>query len=271
MGHHQSKEVPVDDLSLGKSVGDVGKPSRGVNAGKIRHDGLNRLHGDVAGLFEIAHGGTLFLDEIGELPLPLQAKLLKYLDDFQIMRLGGTRAKKVDCTVIAATNCDLTALVEKGRFREDLLYRINAFTVRIPPLKERPDDIFGLVTHFLKKYNQRYGQHRCISPLLIDQLQSYPFPGNVRELKNIIKRIVVLSETDTLDESILSIVGHQPPKASTCFLKEQVRDFEKKILIKAMSLHTTTRSMGEYLGIDQSSVVRKLKKHGLAITKNHNH
>ncbi|MCP4119781.1 MAG: PAS domain-containing protein [Desulfobacteraceae bacterium] len=220
-----------------------------------------------AGLFEIAHGGTLFLDEIGELPLSLQAKLLKYLDDFQITRLGGTRAKKVDCTVIAATNRDPRALVAQGRFREDLLYRINAFTVRIPPLKDRPEDIFGLVTHYLDKYNHRYGRHRCISPQLIGQLRSYPFPGNVRELKNIIKRIVVLGETDALDEGILNIMGRQPPKASACFLKEQMHDFEKKILIKAMSLNTTTRAMGEYLGIDQSSVVRKLKKHGLALKK----
>ncbi|MBI9089074.1 MAG: sigma 54-interacting transcriptional regulator [Desulfobacterium sp.] len=220
-----------------------------------------------AGLFEIAHGGTLFLDEIGELPLPLQAKLLKYLDDFQIMRLCSTRAKKVDCTMIAATNCDLKALVEKGRFREDLLYRINAFTVRIPPLKERPEDIFGLVTHFLEKYNKQYGQHRCISPLLVEQLQAYPFPGNVRELKNIMKRVVVLGETNALDEGSCNLAGHAPTKAAALFLKEQMLDFEKKILIKAMSMHTTTRAMGEHLGIDQSSVVRKLKKHGLTPRK----
>jgi transcriptional regulator with PAS, ATPase and Fis domain len=224
-----------------------------------------------AGLFEMAHGGTLFLDEIGELPLPLQAKLLKYLDDFQIMRLGSTRAKKVDCTMIAATNCDLKALVKKGRFREDLFYRINAFTVRIPPLKERPEDIFGLVTHFLEKYNQQYEQHRCISAQLMGQLQSYPFPGNVRELKNIIKRIVVLSETDTLDEGIINFMGHQPTRTPALFLKEQMLDFEKKLLVKAMSLHTTTRALGEHLGIDQSSVVRKLKKHGLVPGKKQGH
>jgi transcriptional regulator with PAS, ATPase and Fis domain len=224
-----------------------------------------------AGLFEIAHGGTLFLDEIGELPLPLQAKLLKYLDDFQIMRLGSTRTKKVDCTMIAATNCDLKALVKKGMFREDLLYRINAFTVRIPPLKERHEDIFGLVTHFLEKYNKQYRQHRCISPQLMGQLQSYPFPGNIRELKNIIKRIVVLSETDTLDEGIFNFMDHQPAKAPALFLKKQMLDFEKKLLIKAMSLHPTTRAMGEHLGIDQSSVVRKLKKHGLVPGKNQGH
>jgi transcriptional regulator with PAS, ATPase and Fis domain len=197
--------------------------------------------------------------------------LLKYLDDFQIMRLGSTRAKKVDCTMIAATNCDLKALVKKGRFREDLFYRINAFTVRIPPLKERPEDIFGLVTHFLEKYNQQYEQHRCISAQLMGQLQSYPFPGNVRELKNIIKRIVVLSETDTLDEGIINFMGHQPTRTPALFLKEQMLDFEKKLLVKAMSLHTTTRALGEHLGIDQSSVVRKLKKHGLVPGKKQGH
>lgn len=218
-----------------------------------------------AGLFELAEGGTLFLDEIGDLPPNLQAKLLKYLDDFQIRRLGGTEVKTVRCTVVAATNRDLEALVRQNRFREDLLFRINAFTLTVPPLRERPEDLRGLVTHSLERYNRTYGKNRSVSPLLLERLQAYPFPGNVRELKNVIKRAVVLSETDRLDETILDIVNCAPVEQSGRSLRERILNYERRILIDAVSRHTSTRAIGDYLGIDQSNVVRKLKKHGLSL------
>ena len=152
-----------------------------------------------AGLFELAQGGTLFLDEIGDLPLTIQAKLLKYLDDNIIMRLGGTKSIAIDCTAIAATNRDLDKLVKNKKFREDLYYRLNSFTIKIPPLRKRQDDIFELTTHFLKKYNKAYGMQRRITAKSMQALQLYPFPGNVRELMNMIKKAVVISEEQTLD------------------------------------------------------------------------
>ena len=130
-----------------------------------------------AGLFELAHNGTLFLDEIGDIPLPLQAKLLKYLDDHEIMKLGGTRSRKIDCMVIAATNRDLETLVSQRVFRSDLFYRLNAFTLKIPSLRERPDDIFELVNHFLQQYNHRFQTDRQVSAEGLQMLQNLSIPG----------------------------------------------------------------------------------------------
>ena len=156
------------------------------------------------GLIELSHGGTLFLDEIGELPVPLQGKLLKYFDDHEVMRLGGVESTKVDCTIIAATNRDLEHLVKKKRFRRDLYYRINTFIVKVPPLRERPDDIFDLVNYYLDVYNKKFGTDKKISLAAYEVLQSYRFPGNVRELKSIIKKGVVLSDSNYLDGHLLN-------------------------------------------------------------------
>jgi len=230
-----------------------------------------REHGKI-GLFELAHEGTLFLDEIGELPLSVQAKLLKYLDDNEIMRLGGIKPKQVDCTIIAATNRNLEARSRQRKFRQDLFFRLNTFVMQIPPLKERPDDIIELVNHLLAKYNQQYALKRQISPSAMEQIKSYSFPGNVRELKNIIKMAVMMSETDSLDDYILrnlktSIVeqgdyGQKP--GSRLNLIEETSAFEKRLLQNAMTNFKTTREMAGFLGINQSTVVRKMKKHDLA-------
>lgn len=215
------------------------------------------------GLFEAADGGTLFLDEIGTLPLSLQAKLLKYLDDFEVTRLGSTRVQKVDCTVVAATNSDLNVLVKEGRFRDDLYYRLNGFSLSIPALRERHEDIAGLLDHYIERYNREYQLYRYPSQQLLDRLYAYPFPGNVRELKNIARQIVVLGESELLDGAFLCPMGPHPSEASQTDLKGKMDAYEKKLLREAASMHRTTREVGEYLGIDQSSVVRKLKKHGL--------
>jgi transcriptional regulator with PAS, ATPase and Fis domain len=218
-----------------------------------------------AGLFEMAEGGTLFLDEIGDLPLALQAKLLTYLDDFHVRRLGATRAKRVACHVIAATNCDLAERVREGRFREDLLFRINAFTLKVPPLRSRPEDLWGLISNSLEIYNSAYDKNRRVTPSLIERLRAYPFPGNVRELKNIMKRAVVLSDSDTIDDTVMEIVGQGSARLVSSGLKEQMARFEKQLLVEAMARCDSTRALGEHLGIDQSNVVRKLKKHGLTL------
>ena len=224
------------------------------------------------GLFELAHEGTLFLDEIGDLPLSVQAKLLKYLDDHEIMRLGGIKPKKVDCTIIAATNRNLEARSRQRKFRQDLFFRLNTFVMQIPPLRERPDDIFEMVNHLLDRYNQQYRLKRRISPKAMQYLKSHSFPGNVRELKNIMKMAVLMSETDSLDEYILrnlkmpvfeQIENGQRPGSQKSLI-EETSAYEKRLLQNAMTSYKTTREMARFLGINQSTVVRKMKKHDLA-------
>ena len=225
-----------------------------------------------AGLFELAREGTLFLDEIGDLPHSLQAKLLKYLDDHEIMRLGGLKSKKIDCTIIAATNRDLAARVKQKRFRKDLFYRLNTFTIKIPPLRERPEDIFELVNVYMKKYGKEYGLTRRISSEALKMLQAFPFPGNIRELKNILKKAVVMSEHESIDEMIhqsLSMDAGQYTASAmddahhTKGLTHQTLNVEKEILQNAMACCKSTREMARYLKISQPTVVRKLKKHRL--------
>ena len=224
-----------------------------------------------AGLFELAHEGTLFLDEIGDLPHSLQAKLLKYLDDHEIMRLGGLKSKKIDCTIIAATNRDLEGLVQQRRFRRDLFFRLNTFTIRIPPLRERTDDIFELVSFYMQKYGKAYRLNRRISPDALKALQAYPFPGNVRELKNILKKAVVMSEHESVDEminqSLSADAGHCVTPSIHAHqgkgMTDQIFDVEKEILQNAMTHCKSTREMARYLKISQPTVVRKLKKHRL--------
>lgn len=224
------------------------------------------------GLFELAHEGTLFLDEIGDLPLQVQAKLLKYLDDHEIMRLGGIKPKKVNCTIIAATNRDLENLAKKRMFRQDLFYRLNTFTILIPPLRERPQDIFELVNRFLREYNKTYRVKRRISPEVLTKLQSYPFPGNVRELKNILKKAVVMSEEEVLDDLIVkSLEGRveeqgisDNKRKDKVSLDHQLLDVERNILKSAMARCKSTREIANYLGTSQPTVVRKMKKHGLS-------
>ncbi len=228
------------------------------------------------GLFELAQGGTLFLDEIGDLPFSVQAKLLKYLDDQEIMRLGSLKPRKIDCTVIAATNRDLEELTHRRQFRQDLFYRLNTFTIRIPPLRERPEDIFEFVNHYLRTFSRAYHLKRRLSPAVLKLLQSYPFPGNVRELRNILKTAVLMGEKEVVDDFIISSLGltAPAPPASTPTVKggrkgggslsDNVSAVEKEMLEKALSQFRTTRELARHLGISQPTVVRKLKKYALS-------
>jgi PAS domain S-box-containing protein/TyrR family helix-turn-helix protein len=225
-----------------------------------------------AGLFELAQGGTLFLDEIGDLPLSLQAKLLKYLDDHEVMRLGSLKPRKIDCTVIAATNRDLEDLTKNRLFRQDLFYRLNTFTIRIPPLRERIEDIFELTNYFLRKYNRTYHVKKRIFPAAIEVLQSHPFPGNVRELKNILKKAVIMSDRDVLDDFIIGSVGSGMDRApglpiegkASKSLHEGIERAEREMIEKAVRKCKSTREMAKYLGVSQPTVVRKLKKYRLS-------
>ena len=224
------------------------------------------------GLFELAHEGTLFLDEIGELPFSVQAKLLKYLDDHKVQRLGGIKTKAIDCIIIAATNQDIEKFVGQKKFRKDLFYRLNILTIKIPPLRERPEDIFELANSFLHQYNRKYKQKKKLNPLALSLLQSYSFAGNVRELKNIIKKAVVMSEEEVIDSVILSSIGKEvledrwevrgsDKKINN--LVDMLSALEKEMLKNAMRHCKSTREMARFLNISQPTVVRKLKKHSL--------
>ena len=226
-----------------------------------------------AGLFELAEGGTLFLDEIGDLPITIQAKLLKYLDEKEILHLGGLIPIKINCMVIAATNVNLAGLIEQKKFREDLFFRLNTFPIKIPPLSERPEDIYPLTQHFVKFYNEQYGLTRSISSQGFNALQNHEFRGNVRELRNFINKAVVLSEEDLLDSMIIQELQttRQVHRSNQVFLEQNTYDFEHqvaafeiKLLTSAMKKHKTTRAIAAHLNMSQSAVVRRLKKHGLS-------
>ncbi|MCG8686066.1 MAG: sigma 54-interacting transcriptional regulator [Desulfobacterales bacterium] len=231
------------------------------------------------GLLELAADGTLFLDEIGEMPKTVQAKLLKYLDDHEIRPIGGTESKQAKCTIIAATNRDLDRLTRQNKFRLDLLHRLNVFTLPIPPLRERPEDILDLVGINLKKYNKKYNRRAYIDYRGFECLKKYDFPGNVRELINIIKQAIVMCDKRYLDDYIINSLesvqtGHSPSQRQEesntdqmLTLPEQLNRFERQILEHATYKYETTRQAAKFLGVSQPSVVRKFKKHGLTITK----
>jgi len=227
------------------------------------------------GLFELAENGTLFLDEIGELPPTVQAKLLKYIEDHEVRRLGGIKTRKIDCTIIAATNRDLEFQVRERKFRQDLYYRLNAFTIRIPPLRERREDIVEMTNYFLMKYNQEYGQTRQISSEMLNRLQAYAFPGNVRELKNLLKNAVVMSDKDVLDEIhirgtdyvVEKWTGPGNENRRVLSLNREVGAVEKEILKIAATRCKTTREMASYLRVSQPTIIRKMRKHCLSLSK----
>ncbi|MFO7752380.1 MAG: sigma 54-interacting transcriptional regulator [Desulfobacteraceae bacterium] len=227
------------------------------------------------GLIELAAGGTLFLDEIGEMPLSVQAKILKYLDDKKLMPVGGTRYKKVDCTLVAATNRNLDRLTRERRFRLDLFHRLNTFTLSIPPLRERPEDILGLVSHLLEEYNRKYRRNGRIGHEAFEKLQAYPFPGNVRELMNIVKKAVVMSEQRSLDGVITASLGEGGGTSGMELqtgkkgfnLQLRIAALEKEILEQAAVKCGTTRQAASLLGVSQPTVVRKFRQHGIALKK----
>lgn len=225
------------------------------------------------GLFELANEGTLFLDEIGDIPISIQAKLLKYLDDYEIMRLGSTKPKKIDCLLIAATNQDLVALVKTKQFRQDLFHRLNTFTIRIPPLRERREDIFALTHTYLSAFNRKYKKKNVILAGGMTALQKYPFPGNVRELVNILREAAVMCDNHAVDQFIIAKLQNThcemqegDESVSTPFsLEDRVDQFEKQVLMTSAKNCNTTSELAQVLKISQATAFRKLKKHGLRL------
>ena len=223
------------------------------------------------GLFEQAQGGTLFLDEVGELPLNLQVKLLEVIQEQRCRRLGGVKTVELDIRLMAATNRDLRQMVEKGRFRQDLFYRLYVVPIEIPPLRERPEDILPLALMFLKQFNQKYGVSRTLGHELMSILESYPWPGNVRELQNVIERMVVTADSEVLEarhlpESISQVAGGQGGLLvipGDLRLKPAREALERRLISEALARGGNTRQAARLLGVDHSTVVRKAQRYGL--------
>lgn len=224
-----------------------------------------------AGMFELADNGTLFLDEVAEIPLSLQVKLLRVLQEKEIMRIGGTKPIKLNVRVIAATNKELDAMVKKGTFREDLFYRLNVVTFNIPPLRERPEDIPDLVNSFLAKFGDKYGLKKVISHQVIDMFLKYSWPGNIRELENLIENLVILTPDDVITPSDLPAKFYSENAFDTqtidideiAPIKDAVSAVEINLIKKALTKYGSARKAAVALKIDQSTLVRKMKKLGV--------
>lgn len=213
------------------------------------------------GMLELANHGTLFLDEIGELPLDMQVKLLHVLQDRTVTRLGSTRPIPLDIRVVAATNRNLSEAMGAKAFREDLFYRLNVVPVAVPPLRERRDDILPLLRHTLSAFNAQYRTRKALSHAAARALVAYEWPGNIRELRNMVERLVVTSPNDMIDVEEISI---QVPESVAALndelgLDEQVRRFELALIENALQRFKTTRAAARHLAISQSTLVRKLK------------
>lgn len=221
--------------------------------------------GGKKGLFEIAGKGTIFLDEIGDMPMNLQVKFLHVLDGKKVFRVGGEKPIKVNGRIIAATNKDLKKLIEEGKFREDLYYRLNIVPIKIPPLRERKEDIPALLKMFLDNFNKEHGNNKTISEDAYNMLIDYDYFGNIRELENIVERLVITTPGNVVEEiQIIEIL--EPNKKDYSKndeiipLKQAVEELEREILITAFDKFKTTRKVAEALEIDQSTVVKKAKK-----------
>jgi Nif-specific regulatory protein len=227
---------------------------------------------DKKGLFELADGGTLFLDEVGEMPLNLQAKLLRVLQEGEIRPVGHSRTIKVDTRIVAATNRDLEKEVAEGRFREDLFYRLKVFPLRVPPLRERSEDVPLLAAHFLRKYCQDFGRSVSgFSQQAMEMLQAYKWPGNVRELENEVQRLVIQVDDEQFVQpehlspkirQVENILDRVHPTKGT--LREMMDQVEKWILIDALKEHGGNKSQtAKTLGITREGLHKKLKGFGI--------
>ncbi len=220
---------------------------------------------DRAGRFEIASGGTIFLDEIGNLTPSLQVKLLAVLQNRQVTRLGANMPKPIDVRLISATNLPMDELKSEKRFRQDLLYRINTVEIRIPPLRDRGDDIPLLADHFLKMYSRKYNKPtRGFSTDALGKLKKYSWPGNVRELQHTIERGIILSESETLTADDFNLSSGETGGDIIPLNTFQLEEAEKLLIIRAVSKHdgNLTRAAKD-LGITRAALYRRLEKYGL--------
>ncbi len=220
------------------------------------------------GHIELADGGVLFLDEIAELPLASQVKLLHFLEDGKVTRLGAVKAKQVDVRILAATHGNLEDMVERKEFRLDLYYRLNVIPLHIPALRERRDCIVPLIQHYVELYSRRNGINKRITSAAMDILLAYEWPGNVRQLMNVCERILVMTDGDIIDIQDLpqKIAGNSSQsglRTEHMTLQQSMESFERSLLVDAMEEHGNQYKVAAAMGINQSTVARKLKRYGI--------
>lgn len=223
-----------------------------------------------AGLVEVASGGTLFLDEVGELPLPMQSRLLRLIQDKEIQRVGATAAKTVDVRIVAASNKDLEREVDRGQFRSDLYYRLKVAVVTVPPLRERKAEILPLAQEFLAYYSRKYRKNAWLSEQAEKILQNHNWPGNVRELENLVQGLVVTCKRGIIDAADLAGISQESCQLSadeTCWypetegrsLKSIMRDVENAVIEQGLKRYGSLRELSRHLQLDRSTLFRKIK------------
>lgn len=222
------------------------------------------------GMFELANGGTLLLDEIGDMPMNLQSKLLRVLQERELRRIGGTDNIKLDLRLIASTNKDLKMLIAENKFREDLYYRLNVVPIYVPPVREHKDDIPLLVEHFLALFNEKYKRNKTIDAKTMAVLEAYDWPGNVRELSNLVERLIVSdSKKQISHDSVMNILGYKAlfndKILSSSTLKDAVENLEKQMIESALKKYGSTYKTATALGTSQPTLYRKAKAYGIFI------
>ncbi len=270
--HGTGKEVvahAIHSLSLRSSRPLIAVNTGGLAEGVFESELFGHVKGaftdartDRMGRFELADGGTIFLDEIGNLPLRQQAKLLRVVESGEIERVGSSRSKKIDVRLISATNADLPAACQAGQFREDLLFRLNTVEIRLPPLRERKEDIAALAVHFLSSYAARYCRQVGLDPLALHVLMQYSWPGNVRELEHTLERAVLMCRTGQIQPHDLGLGVARPPAQN---LEELSLESVETILIrKALQrFQGNVSQAAEALGLSRGALYRRMGKYGL--------
>jgi formate hydrogenlyase transcriptional activator len=226
------------------------------------------------GRFELADKGTLFLDEIGDIPAALQPKLLRVLQEQEFERLGSTRTHQMDVRLVAATNRDLMEMVSRGEYRSDLYYRLNVFPIQLPPLRERPEDIPALVTHFVEKFGRRMSREiEHIPPETMSALTSYPWPGNIRELQNLIERAVILSNDGVLPNPLPAAGAHRVAVALAATVAATpvtttLRDSEHALILRTLEgvgwVIGGPKGAAKKLGLKRTTLIHKMQKLGIS-------
>jgi transcriptional regulator with PAS, ATPase and Fis domain len=251
----QQPFVPVDCGAIAPSLLE----SELFGTLKGAYTGADR---DRMGVFETAHGGTVFLDEIGDIDVGFQLKLLRFLQEREIRPLGSSRAKKVDVRVIAATNRDVQKMVDEGKFREDLWYRLNVVRLTVPPLCERPSDIPLLVHYFLQRYNERYKLGTRLADSGVKAMQEYSWPGNVRQLQHMVERLTILAPGSRIDaEAVRQAIEQMDSRESA---SETLADTEAEQVRRVLAATNGNKSRAaKVLGIERKTLYRKLERMGL--------